>query len=209
MLLWGWRIPFLLSLPIFATALLLRTYMRESDEFLASKAAAGGAALAPEADPDAKAASGTAPLLAGGSGDARAARCGCAGRVPLLRLFRTAGLGFALDMVYVAWLVSTIYVVYAKASVLRQRLAYCCAPLQFCIQGFAVVQFMRACRTSPHAIDCTHFTHRSLRTAGAAPQLIRQTNLLIGPTALHTLPITTLHTNRFPRCCAPRARRRS
>lgn len=130
MLLWGWRVPFLLALPIFFTALALRSRMDESGEFLAARGAAAAEAAAGAAAADEEAKGG---LLAGGGGngggggESGAARLqrggrgggGCGGgglvaRVPLLRMFQAAWLGWACDVLWVAWLTSATYVVYAK-----------------------------------------------------------------------------------------------
>jgi hypothetical protein len=113
MLLWGWRVPFLAAIPIIAVALVLRVQMQESSEFLALKgapapAAGGGADGAAAASP------------AGGSGG------GCCSRrqpgsvlveavtqFPAAQLLRRAPLGFILQAVYVSWLSSVLYVVFA------------------------------------------------------------------------------------------------
>lgn len=138
--LWGWRIPFLAALPIFVTALLLRVHMRESEEFISSKAllaSGGGASDGVGASPSPQRVSST-----GGCGSTRPKRpnhleCGqdAAGlsdvsvllpgslrpppgppllqRVPLAQLLRMRPVGLLMDVLFVAWFASGLYVVYA------------------------------------------------------------------------------------------------
>jgi hypothetical protein len=121
-MLWGYRVPFLSAFPIVFTALLLRWQMPESDEFLASRRAAQEPAPAGAFSDSAGDALAAPHPKAAAPGAGRAAPRGAAARIPLARLLRTQWLGLLLDTLFVAWLTSVIYVVYAWIpSQLRSR----------------------------------------------------------------------------------------
>lgn len=129
---WGWRVPFLAALPIVAVALFLRLRMRESDVFVAAREArlllqegrgGAGGELSPAAGGvkagTPKGADGGGPAAAGGAGPARKARrgagprCGPLAGAPLAQLLRRRWLAWCMDVAFVTWLASLLYVVYA------------------------------------------------------------------------------------------------
>jgi hypothetical protein len=122
MISWGWRVPFFVAVPIVATALLLRAHMHESGEFLAARgrdrAVAGEAKGSMSAAPSVTSAGSLAVALSSGPAAAETApapRCSAAcvpREMPVVRLLRGSWLGLALDVAFIAWLSSSIYVVY-------------------------------------------------------------------------------------------------
>jgi hypothetical protein len=103
--LWGWRLPFLVAVPFVVTAFLLRVHMVESDEFLAVRRVEGGHAdeehqgKVQVATPAAREALGQSALSWAGH------------RLPMVRLLRRRPIGLLLDVTFVTWLASAIYVV--------------------------------------------------------------------------------------------------
>ena len=122
LLLWGWRVPFLSSLPIVAIALILRIRMGESSAFLRSKQArssdqAAGSPLDVKGDDDAECGVQAAPH------NQQHKTVGMlAGRVPLLAMLRSCWLPFALHAAWVIWFSSCIYVIYAYVPATVRKL---------------------------------------------------------------------------------------
>ena len=103
---WGWRLPFLVAIPIVGTAVLLRTFMVESAEFLrAQEQRRAGAEL--------KKTSGASDRVGSSSATPPPPSPCCTSEgFPVMCLLRRRGVAFALDVLYVAWLASAIYVIY-------------------------------------------------------------------------------------------------
>jgi len=128
MLVWGWRIPFLAALPIVVVALVLRARMSESSLFLGAKehpirveedveqVAQEAKQLKLARGYDSSGPTAASSLSKAHDASHTKARARCAAVIehaPVAQLLRHRALPLLLDMLFVGWLSSCLYVVYA------------------------------------------------------------------------------------------------